>query len=399
MDMLVDDVHEDAAKALASLKEAADPVEVDTPEPVKAEVVTDAKPDKLDTKAETKPEPNASEAGRDEKGRFAPKVQAEPAEQLIDKPLDAKPVDPAAVTAGPPGAWSVKAKARWDRIPPFVRDEILKAVTPDQTLGNIKPFAERAKQAGQTLEQALSSYVGIEDALRQNAPQGFMRIAGNMGMTQHQAGQMFLQIAQNLGAVPQGAAPVNEQPNGQGGPGPEAFAPGDPRQLQQLLAPLLQPITQRLEQLDNGFRQQTEVQQNQRLQSANQIIEQFRSDPKNRYYDNVESIIGDLLDKGVVKRSGNLASDLSTAYDMACRLHPEVYEALTNDRLTTLENERKAAQADAAAKARNASRSITGSPSTGASAGEKPKRQPGVSFDDDLYADVRAAVQTVNGRA
>jgi hypothetical protein len=148
---------------------------------------------------------------------------------------------------------------------------------------------------------------------------------------------------------------------------------------------------QRIQQLEQNLTQQTEAQRSQRLSSANSVIEQFRQDPAHRYYDNLEETIGDLLEGGIVKKTGDLAADLAKAYEMACRLNPEISETLLNERIATVAEEKAKAAKEAADKARQASRSVTGSPSPGASSG--PPKARGQSYDDDLHEDVRAAVR------
>lgn len=396
---------DDTARAYAEVMGKAEPeTEVKT-EPVKTE------PEKT-TPVEEKTQ---AERDRDEQGRFVaktekdePKLDAKPV--TTDKPVtEVKPVtqqqqvvDAKAPVAAPPPSWSIKSKSEWDKLSQNVRDDIAKRET-EVSKGfseyqGLKPFTERARQSGQTLTQALQAYTGIEDLIRRDIRGGMLHIAQNAGLTQHQAGQLFSMMAQQLGYAPSNGqmAPANQ--NGSGGSLADQNAGADPIALRQVFDPLLSPLMQRMQQLETNFTQQTEVQKSQRLTSANSVIEQFRQDPKHRYYDNLEQTIGDLLEGGVVKRTGDLAADLASAYEMACRINPEISETLLNERIAKTAEDKARAAKEAADKARQASRSVTGSPSPGSS-NPAPKRDSKMSYDEDLQNDVVAAMRSVSARA
>jgi hypothetical protein len=132
------------------------------------------------------------------------------------------------------------------------------------------------------------------------------------------------------------------------------------------------------------------------MSASMSAVEKFRSSPEARYFANVEQDIANLLDKGIVPRTGDYLTDLKTAYDTACRMNPEIHEILTAERF---EKDRVKAEADARAaadKARQASRSVTGSPSPGFT-GQASKAK-GKSYDDDLHNDVLDAIRQVSGR-
>jgi hypothetical protein len=396
------------------------PYDVDLADDVRAaftEVTSKAAPEPVAEPAATE-QPvetrTAAERARDEQGRFA-KAEDKPAtakpdkEVVQDKPggdLDSKQ---AAIRSGadktqpaltpeqlsaqaakpqgnPPGEWEPKAKAQWDRLPQVVRDAVLKSTTADPSVAELKPFLERAKQSGQSLASALNAYVGMEDLIRRDPSAGLLHVAQNLGLTQYQAGQMFLSLAQRLGVMPQGGQQLPAE-------GHDAQQEPDPYRA---LAPVLQPYQQRLDTLEQVIRQQHEGLQAQRMSASMTAIEKFRSSPEARYFDNLERDIAHLLDKGIVPRTGDMLTDLKAAYDTACRLNPEIFEILTTEKA---EAARAKAEADARAateKARQASRSITGSPSPGAAMARKPN---GASYDEDLQHDVRDAIRAVSGRA
>lgn len=404
-----DDVHADARAALNEVNNIGDTTATDTG-------AVETKPEPEAVKPE--PEKTAAERARDEQGRFVAKKDGEQPEQkpvVEAKPvLDAKTPTPeppeqikppeqqqVAPSAPPPG-WSIKSKAEWDKLPPHIRDDIgkreLEVSKGFAEYSGLKPFIQRARQSGQTLQQALTSYVGIEDALRRDADGGFIHIASNLGLTQHQAAQMFARVAGKLGF--QNAGP---QPQPAGATGDTPRLPADQNaDLQQLLSPILAPVLQEVNQLKTALAQQSEFSRTQGLTRAKTAIEQFRSNPAHKYYDNLEDDIANLLQSGMVKRSGDAQADLKTAYDMACKIHPEISELLTSERLAKSEEDKRARDKEAADKARNASRSVNGSPSPGASDVRKNKegdRLGSKSYDDDLHEDVRAAVRATGALA
>jgi hypothetical protein len=354
----------------------------------------------------------AAERARDEQGRFAKTddkpVTAKPDKEVVqDKSAVSSRTDGSANSSDktqpaltpeqlsaqaakpavrPPDDWDVKAKAQWDRLPQVVRDAIGRSTAADPAIAELKPFLERAKTNGQSLASAVQSYVGMEDFLRKDPPAGLLHLAQNLGLTQHQAGRMFADLASRLGVMPQGGQQLPAE-------GQDAQQEPDPYRA---LAPVLQPYQQRLDTLEAHIRQQQEAINGQRMSASMSAVEKFRSSPEARYFANVEKDIANLLDKGIVPRTGDYLTDLKTAYDTACRMNPEIHEILTAERF---EKDRAKAEADARAaadKARQASRSVTGSPSPGFNG--QASKVKGKSYDDDLHNDVLDAIRQVNGR-
>ncbi len=332
---------------------------------------------------------DASGRLRDESGKFATKVGSEPARPdpaaATGQP-DARAA-PAAPSAPPPG-WSVQSKAAWDALPEHVRADIIKREHEvDQGFAQyegmkvLRPYVELARERGTSLPAALDHYIGIENLLRQDFVQGVLRIASNAGI---QPQQLAVALASYLPSAP--------NQNGAADDGQWA-QPFDPNVLQ----PWLNPLTQQVNQLTQLFAQQQQAEHARSLGVVNSALDRFIADPAHRYFQNVEPTIIQLIESGIVPRTGDHVADLNKAYDMACNMHPEIRELMIKDRLAKGSDTRRQSEKDAAEKARLASRSITGSPSNGAAA-PASKRPDGVSYDDDLYADVRAAYQQVGSR-
>jgi hypothetical protein len=368
-----DDIVLPATEPAAAETIAPEKVEkAETPRSVRDDVaeafktVHEPKPEAKEPEAGTEPpkaEPKTDATGRahGQDGKFVAK------DKPSDKPLEAKPIEAPAEIKGPqqapakitpPTSWSIPAKSKWDALPQEVRDAIAKredeVSSGFRDYAALKPFAERAKQSGTTLANVLQSYTAIEDMLRSDQRAGFLQIAQNMRLTQHQAGQLFAHLAQQLGH--QFQAPATQ--NGSGGSTGDQNPGADPNILRQMLDPVVGPLQQKLATLESAWAQQAEAAQRQRLQMTSSVIERFRQDPAHKYYDNLERIIGDLLESGMVQRTGDPSADLATAYEKACWDNPEIRELLINERMAKAREQQQAKTA----AAKRAAVSITGAP-------------------------------------
>lgn len=333
---------------------------------------------KIDTADKRKSDDGAPEA----EDAAPPKTDDKAADAAASPPTDEK-----IQRAAPPPGWSVKSKAEWERLPPHVRDDVLKR---EQEIAagfkqyeGLGRFAERARAAGQTLAEALTAYTGIEDLLRRDLGAGLLHIATNAGLTQYQAGQLFADLAQRLGH--QVSAPSGPQ-LAAGGSATDQNVAADPQLLHQVIAPAMQPLMQRINMLEQSLRAQAEADHRLRERAATEAIEQFRRDPAHRYYDNVEADIARLLESGAVPRSGNPLDDLTKAYEIACWQNPEIREQLINERLAKAEQQRK--QDDSVERAKRAAKSINATAAQGIS-------KPLIAGDgkDPIRAAVEEAVE------
>ena len=255
---------------------------------------------------------------------------------------------------------------------------------------DLKPYAEMAQQSGTTLSAALEKYVTIEQVMRSNPAQGFMEAAKNLGMTKAQAAQSFLQLAQHLGAQ----VPAHQSGGRQG----ESDQNDDP--LMEVLQPLIHrsvaPLQQRNEALEAQLAELMGVHQQTAADQAFGVLQDMAAKPEYRFLAELEADIAHLFNTGAVRRTGNHQADIGKAYRMAAAAHPEISALQSNARATETAEQRAAREADKTAKALKASRSITGSASDGAAPVGKQKRRDGMSYDQDLAADVRAAAGLPN---
>lgn len=337
-------------------------------------------------------ERTAAERARDEKGRFAKPealarpesktekplapAEAKPQEQI--KPAETKPepqIAPQTTGPRPPPGWSVKSKAEWDKLPEHIRADIAKRETEVnqgfaklQQYRGLDRYVEQAQRGGTTLDRALEAYTGLEELLRRDPVQG------------------LLAIGQNLGMSPQQMVQLLSGQTGQGQP-QQQYDPNDP--FVEVVRPMMQPLMQELSGIKQYISQQQTVHQQREMQSAASIVSEFESNSSYPYFSNLLPMMSHMLQSGVINRSGDYRRDLAAAYDAAARLHPEVSEQLVNERLAKLTQEQAAKQKQAVDKARQASRSLGGSPAPGTV----------VKADDDddgtPFADARRAYREV----
>lgn len=392
--------------ALEAYREVAG--RVTEPEPQPQAVERQEVQAETDTASQTEAREKAATEGRDERGRFAAKApktdgklgetpSAEEAPAEAD-PAPAEPTEPV-TAASPPPSWSVKAKTAWDKVPPEVQAEIAKRETEmGQGLAalrdfkDLKPYADMAAQQGTTISRALDHYISIDNLMKRDMAGGLAMCAESYGMDQQQIGQMFLNLAQRYGASAAAPAATSYAPtNG------HAAAIDENDLLMEVLQPVLAPILAQLNELKSTHSKEltelksyhstrVEADRNASVQSLAQEITKFAADPKNIYFHNVEADVARLFEKGMVPLTGNHRADLQTAYDLAVRMHPEIYQALIEKRLSADRDAARQREQEAADKARNASRSLGGS------------RVPGTvvksqiaSDSDDVEAAVRQA--------
>jgi hypothetical protein len=403
---IIDDVDADAKAAFKELSEKA----VTPAEPAAPAEPEAREPEKHVEKSDDDGDPRRyTDKPRDKSGKFAPKDKSGTEGEHAAKPKDVQQPDKAASTAtgevkpdkpadqsmvappgGPPPSWSVKSKAAWDNLPPEVKadaikreGEVAEGLSALRDFKDLKPYAEMAKQHGTNLKAALDNYVGIEKVLKQDIGRGIAIILQNHGYSKEQAATFFANQAQRLGGA---AGPVPAA-------GAQPAAGSDP--LLDLLRPALQPIMNEISGIKGHFTAQQKAAadnvQAQQVEALTKAYSTFSADPNNRYFAQLEDQMTSLIEKGVVPLTGDYQADLRRAYDMAAGMHPEVREALIEQRLNADREARRKAEQEAADKAKSASRSITGSRAPGTVVRDRREDDS----HDDVEADVRRALRAL----
>lgn len=376
-----DDAYDDVAAAWREVsgQGEAGPVE---------EAAPSAPAETLDESPETESKDGPA---RDEHGRFTarqkePEAAGKPDTETAETPDETEREPQQQPAAGPPPSWSVKSKAAWDALPAEVRADIAKregevaqGLAALRDYKDLKPYADLARQHNTTISESLKRYVGMEQLLSRDLGAGLAQITQNFGLSQPQAAQLFASLAQRFG---------NAQRQGGAGNG-HTSSQADP--LDGLLRPFLAPLEQRIATLTQSLESRAAADRNATAQTLDKAIEQFSANPENRFYPDLEETMTRLFETGQVPLTGDHVGDLRKAYETAAWMHPEVREALIEQRQRAAADAKRQREQEAAAKARTASRSITGSAAPGA---QVMPRSGGSGFDD-IEADVRAAMRAV----
>ena len=160
-----------------------------------------------------------------------------------------------------------------------------------------------------------------------------------------------------------------------------------PEVLQQYLTPLQQAQAEQ-RQLIERLVQDKEAQQQAALNGA---MARFQSDPAHRYFENVRLKMAHYIKTGAVETTGDDMADLKEAYELACERTPEIKAVLDQEKSAKWEADRKQKDKDAADQARQASKSITGSPSSTVTEG---RNRSGDSIEDDARDAYRSVMSS-----
>lgn len=279
----------------------------------------------------------AEQRARDEKGRFVAKEEAPKEAGPVSAPEQTGQAAPAEVAPqaalqateapqidAPPSTWTPAAKAEWSVLSPVVKAELKKREVDFQKgitqykqaadygtsiMTQLQPYEPMIRAVGATPEQAVGGLLAREYRLRTGSPQ--------------ERGQIIARMVQELGAD---MSPWMGQPNQQA---PVEGQPVvDQRQIQAMVAQMVQPYTQQFQKVQSQLSAQEQQRQQAQQQAALGQIEAFKNEAdqkgqaKHVYFDNVQDLMIPLLQSGQAK-------SLEQAYEMACRAHPEVSQALT----------------------------------------------------------------------
>lgn len=302
-------------------EEVVEPVvEAPEPAPVEAEPVAESEP--------------AEGRQRDDKGRFAPKADAQP------EPV-AQVAQPAEMTPAPspndkrvPNTWRKDAAAHWATLPDQIKDEILKRENDARTgIQQYRQQAETAREfeeAARPFEQTLRN-MGVRPV------QAFQALLAADHKLRYSQGQekarYFAELAREYGVDLQQVTPL----------------------------PALPPEYQQMQQELRQLRQQQEQFNRQQTQHLGTEIEEFAA--AHEHFDKLKGQMAVLLENGHAKT-------LQDAYEQAQWANPEIRQQLISQ-----QTEAAAKQAQEAALARRqqaAAVSVKGSsPASGSSSGPK----------------------------
>lgn len=339
-----DDVRNDVAEAIKSLKAKSEPVQED------------------DAPADDHPEPEAKdERPRAADGKFIPKAEAAPKEAAPAEPK-LPPVDntakpsteqPSTAVVAAPVSWAADVKAVWPTLPPAVQQAVAKREA-EMAAGGRQWSEEKRRY-----EATLAPLVQETQRLGIDPQQGLNALLEAHRKLNRDPASAIAQLAQQYGVD---LATLASNPPAH-----------QPQQFDPMVSQLTNHVT-RLESQLQGFLQTQTL----------SVVEQFAQD--HPHYAAVEAEIAELIPSVQRANPGLSPSDvLSKAYERAIWLNPEVRSQLIQEQ--TAPQAKVASLAEKQQKSAKAAVSIKAS-SNGASA---PKAQP-VASGGSVYDDVRAAI-------
>lgn len=296
--------------------------------------------DKLQTGEETQAGP-----ARDQSGRFAPKDGIQAPDDQANQ--DATAQEQATVSAGTvPPSWSKRADL-FAKAPPEVQAAIVERETEMargvERFKGLAEFADRAEKSGTNLPTAVASYVAIEDMLASDFVGGIKEICRNFGI---EPGVLAARI---------GGAPAAQGPSAQ----VEA-----------------QPAQPAARQPDPEVVALRSTVQSMQLQQAGREVEAFRSDPENKFFDEVSDHIARLIS---ASRAAGDNLSLKDAYELAVRANPATSAKLQAQQKAAEAKAKVETATKAATTAQRAGKSLAGS-----AAGSQPAPKGSASLEHQL---------------
>lgn len=268
-------------------------------------------------------EHGSGETERDDRGRFAARERETNAVADHETaPRDEQPApEPEAPPIEAPASLSADDLSRW-------------ATLDRATQEWIAAREAKASESARTWEP-------VQNVLKQYEP-----LYAARGIAAPQALASLFEAQRMLETRPAEAIEVLARQYGVPFPRAEASTPSQPNdQISALLA--------EVQSLKAEIAQSKQVAEYSAAQATEQTIREFAAKPEHRHFPTVRGFMGELMRAG-------WASDLASAYEMACRAHPEVSKALAAEA-------EKAANAEKAKRADEAKRravSVRGAPPT-----------------------------------
>jgi hypothetical protein len=349
------------------------PIDDTTPESNdNAEVATDARGDDIakafDQHEQAETTTEAAEApatestsqdegtsGRDALGRFAPKRDTAKADAQAEAPA-AKPDGEAAAApaegeaqpqvkhTAPPASWKPEERQHWEKVPIEAREAVMRR---EVEINRAMQETVTARRGIEAIQRVIAPYVPNITAAGGDAVTAIKTFFDYDNRLRHGT---QMEKAKALTALIKGYGVDIEALDAE-----LAGAPHNPATVQQdavkaALERELAPFRAYLQQ-QQAAEQQRRAQENAAIDTS---VEQFASDPANRYFAQVRGTMADLLD--VAAAQGRQLT-LKDAYDQAVWSNPETRSMLLKEQLSSTAQNRNAA----AQRAKNAAVSVKGS--------------------------------------
>ena len=243
---------------------------------------------------------------RDERGRWTKAQQEHYEQQQRDQQAmreqGQQAQDGQGLSLAPPSSWAPAAKAAYATLPPEVQEAVARR---EQEVNNgfrklqeykgLDDYVEMAKSSGTTLKDALDRYRAAEDALEKDFGGGIVQLCSMYGVHPLQLASMFTRAFGGQAGQPQGL--------------PQA----DPQQSL---------IARRLAATEETVRTLISERERAEQEAINASLEAFATD--HMYFEDVRQ------DMALLIREGR-ANTLDEAYDIACRMHPQIRDLLIKE--------------------------------------------------------------------
>jgi hypothetical protein len=291
-------------------------------------------------------------------GKFAP-VEKAPTPNGLD-PSQPQPIAPAKIErpADMPKAWGADKASLWAAMTPeqraYVTERETQADQLHQNYGGLKRWHETALENGTTLPEVLDRMHAVETKMYESPPDGLIAAMQAVGLDHGSAVKTLVSALTKLGVNPNGA----QVPQGQ--------------QQQQ---PQQQFRDPRVDQL-------LEAQRNEKLRAAQEQVTKFRTDPANKYF---EEVADDIMREIGFEKAQGRQPDLKQIYERVIWANPGTRQKILAEQSAQQAQAQTQVRTQELTKARSASGSVAGT--LPAAEGRKADRP--ASLRDDLTSRVR----------
>ena len=343
------------------------------PEAVKEEVSEEVEEEvEEEIVAESEEEPK-------EEAKEETKEEPQPEEETQEEEADSEDITEERETQSkrPPSTWSAKGKASFSKLPKHIQDEIIKR---EADIGKGISMYKQAANYGRSLGEAIKPYEAMirsENSDPIKTVQNLLNTAYRLRSgTPQQRGQLVMQIAQEYGADLSQYTSAN--------------AENTENQEIPALQQYLNPIQEKLNNLEQVYASQQQAAQQQTQQEAVTSIGSFQNQVdekgniRNVHFDDVRNEMADLIENA--ERQGRQLS-LEEAYETACWANPQIRSV----KLTQANKKRKE---EAQKKSKQASKIAQTNLST------KPLAREGIATDasGDIKDTLEETLASINNR-
>lgn len=311
----------------AAYEEHEDAPDTPSDEPAETAAATTV----ADAPAEPSPTPTAAPAP-------VSGTPADPAPQPPSETHQPQAEDPYAKA---PGTWTPEAREKWGTVDPSIRSEIWKR---EKEASRAMTISTNARKFEQEFSQAAQPYLGFIAAEGATPLQAAQQMWRNEAILRAGSPQQKVELIAD--AIKRYGIDLGALDSVLAGQSPE-FNPQ---------ANVAHLVNQQVQQAIQGFQQQQAQQQSQRTQQeVVQELEAFANDPKNEFFNDVRSLMGDIIE--LADRQGQQMG-LREAYERATLLHEPVRRVIEGRKAVE-----QARQTNAAAqRSKAASKGVVSSP-------------------------------------